>query len=85
MNFSNINYNHFNDINISLGAEYDQLKFLPLRLGMEYSTLQKDLKIRTGFGLHLGAWKTDIGISDVKGLFNKSQGLEFGISSGFSF
>ena len=85
VNFSNINYSHFNDINISLGAEYDQLKFLPLRLGMEYSTLQKDLKIRTGLGLHLGAWKTDIGVSDVKGLFNKSQGLEFGISSGFSF
>lgn len=84
-NYSNITYSYFNDNKISVGAEYNRFKFASLRLGADYSTLNNDLKLRTGLGLYLGAWKTEIGVSDIKGLFNKSQGLEFGISSGFSF
>jgi len=84
-NYTNISYNHFNDNKISAGAEYNRFKYIPFRLGAEYSTLNDDLKLRTGLGIYLGTWKTEIGISDIKGLFNKSQGLEFGMSSGFSF
>jgi hypothetical protein len=84
-NYSNINYNGLSDNRVSLGTEFTALKFLPLRLGTEYSTLHNDLKIRAGLGLYLGPLKTDIGISDIKGLFNKSKGVEFGISTGISF
>ncbi|MEJ6950156.1 hypothetical protein [Natronospora cellulosivora (SeqCode)] len=73
------------DHKFALGAEYSRIGFLPLRMGMNYSTLQHNYAINTGMGLHLGSLKADLGISDLSGLFYRSKGVEIGLNMKIEF
>lgn len=68
------------DHRFSAAVEYSRLKFLPLRLGVNYSTLESDFDIAAGLGLYLGPLRLDAGISDLSGLFYKSKGVAGGLN-----
>ncbi|MCK8825648.1 hypothetical protein [Fuchsiella alkaliacetigena] len=73
------------DHKLSLATEFTRLSFLPLRTGISYSTLQNNVAISSGLGLHLGPFKLDAGIADLTGLFYKSRGMRAGVGLGFEF
>lgn len=73
------------DHRFSTAAEYSGLKFLPLRAGVNYSTLQHDFDVSAGLGLYLGALKMDFGISDLLGLVYRSKGVKAGLSARIEF
>ncbi|MFW5981288.1 MAG: hypothetical protein ACOCRU_01795 [bacterium] len=77
--------NGLTDHKFALGVEYSRLRFLPLRVGINYSTLQQNFAINTGLGLHLGPVKADLGFSDLTGLFYKSKGVAVGVNFGLKF
>ncbi|OCL25551.1 hypothetical protein U472_14545 [Orenia metallireducens] len=64
------------DHKFATATELTWLEFLPLRTGISYSTLRKDFDWSAGMGLKLWIFEADLGISDLMGLFNKSQGVE---------
>ncbi|WP_027339397.1 hypothetical protein [Halonatronum saccharophilum] len=69
-------YQQLNDHRFSTAVEIAPLRFLPLRTGFNYSTLEGRTKWAGGFGFYLGPIKADVGVSDLKGLFNNSEGVE---------
>jgi len=73
------------DHKISAAAEFSNIKFLPLRLGVSYSTLGNDFNISTGMGFHIGVFKLDLGVSDLIGLFHKSKGAAAGLNLSLAF
>ncbi|WP_408955067.1 hypothetical protein [Natroniella sp. ANB-PHB2] len=73
------------DHKFSAATELTWLSFLPLRTGVNYSTLQNDFKWAAGMGLYLGPLKADVGISDLMGLFNRSQGVEGALTAKIEF
>jgi len=73
------------DHRIALALEYTGVDFLPLRTGLNYSTLERDFDIAAGLGLYLGPLKIDVGISDLSGLFYRSKGVAGGISLRLEF
>jgi len=80
------NYNSgYADHKISGGLEYQKFKFLPLSLGVTYSSLQGNMTLSSGATLKLGFMEATITFSDLQALFNGSQSISLGISSGFSF
>jgi len=66
-------------------SELTWLNWLPLRSGLSYSTLQKQLKWSAGLGLYLGPIKTDLGVSNLLGLFNQSQGGQAALTTKIEF
>ncbi|MFP4662502.1 MAG: hypothetical protein ACLFPF_09935 [Halanaerobiales bacterium] len=70
----------YTDHKISAAAEYSGISYLPLRIGMNYSTLQSDFDISAGAGLRLGHFRMDIGVSDLTGLFYSSKGAAAGLN-----
>ncbi len=64
------------DHNLAAAAEIAPWRFLPLRTGLNYSTLEGRTKWAGGFGLYLGPIKADVGVSDMRGLFNAAKGVE---------
>lgn len=90
-NFTNKSYSDqiftktLSDQKFSLAAEYIGLRILPLRLGVNYSTLQRDFDLAAGFGLHLGPLKLDVGLADLTGLFNQSKGVAGGLNARIEF
>ncbi|MCK8816267.1 hypothetical protein MWH28_02680 [Natroniella sulfidigena] len=75
----------YDDHKFSAATELTKLSFLPLRTGINYSTLQNDFQWAAGFGLHLGPLKADLGVSDLMGLFNESKGIEGGLTARIEF
>ena len=73
------------DHRFSAATEISSIKFLPLRLGVNYSTLQNDFDISAGMGLYLGPFRMDAGISDLSGLFYKSKGVAGGLNFSLVF
>lgn len=73
------------DSKFSFGSEFTWSKTFPLRLGLNYSTLQNDFDLTAGMSINMGPFKIDAGVSDLLGLFHKSKGLRYGISTGISF
>lgn len=59
--------------------------FLPLRFGVNYSTLQKDLIFSSGLGIYLGPFQIDAGFSDLGALFNNSKSLDMGVDVRLAF
>ena len=90
-NFTNKSYSDqiftetLSDQKFSLAAEYIGLRILPMRLGINYSTLQRDFDLAAGFGLHLGPLKLDVGLADLTGLFNQSKGVAGGLNARIEF
>ncbi|MCK8828210.1 hypothetical protein MWH25_10745 [Natroniella acetigena] len=73
------------DHKFAVATELTRLSFLPLRTGVNYSTLQNDFKWAAGMGLYLGPMKLDLGVSDLMGLFNRSQGVEGALTAKIEF
>ncbi|WP_018248074.1 DUF5723 family protein [Orenia marismortui] len=87
--FSDYSYTKYHDGDkdhkFSAATELTWLKSVPLRTGINYSTLREDFNWSAGLGLYLWGWKTDVGVSDLMGLFNKSQGVEFALTTKLEF
>jgi hypothetical protein len=84
--YSLTNYNSgYTDHKISGGIEYKRIKFLPVSLGVTYSSLQGNMILSSGAALNLGFMHAKITFSDLQALFNGSQSISLGLSSGFSF
>ncbi len=73
------------DNKFAVAAEWTILKFLPLRVGANYSTLENNLAVTGGMGLHLGPLQADLGISDLTGFFNQSKGISGALSARIEF
>jgi len=78
--FADYSYTSYNDgqkdHKFATATEITWLKSLPLRTGISYSTLEKDLDWSAGMGLDLWIFEADLGISDLMGLFNDSKEVE---------
>ncbi len=84
--YSLTNYNSgYTDHQISGGIEYNRIKYLPVSLGATYSSLQGNMILSSGATLNLGFMHAKITFSDLQALFNGSQSISLGLSSGFSF
>ncbi len=84
--YSYTKYNHGEqDHKFATAAELNWLKIIPLRTGLNYSTMRKDLNWSAGLGLDLGPLEADLGISDLLGFFNKSQGVEASLTAKIVF
>ncbi|MFW6409485.1 MAG: DUF5723 family protein [Halanaerobiales bacterium] len=70
---------------ITAGAEFNKLKFIPLRFGVSYSNLQKDFIMSGGMGLHLGPMQVDLGFSDLSAFYNDTKSGNLGISGRIAF
>ena len=90
-NYSNTSYpkeifgKTLRDNKIAVGAEWTGIGFLPLRAGVNYSTLARNLELSAGMGLDLGPLKAEIGISDLSGLFNQAKGASGSLCIGLEF
>jgi hypothetical protein len=84
--YSQVSYDIGRDDNvIALGSEFRRDKFIPLRLGLNYSSLREDTEISTGIGLNFENMKINIGIADLGALFDDAKSLKFGLSSTLAF
>lgn len=85
--YANVNYDGLddNEHKFGLGAEARWMKILPLRMGLNYSSLRKDIEIPFGFGIHFSSYKIDLGINDLGAFWNSNKGLSFGVSSRLLF
>ena len=70
---------------LAAGVENRYVSQLPVRIGMNYSTLKNNLALTAGAGINAGAWRLNAGFSDLTGLFNRSRGVDFALSTGFEF
>jgi len=85
--YANVNYDGLDDSEhkFGLGAEARWMRILPLRMGLNYSTLQKDVEIPFGLGIHFNSYKIDLGFNDLGAFWNSNKGLSFGVSSRLVF
>ncbi len=84
--YSNVSYDiGKSDNKFATALEYRPVGILPLRLGMNYSTLQKNLIFSGGMGLHFGPLQMDLGFSDLKSFAQNAKGLEGGVSFRLAF
>lgn len=85
--YANVSYDGLDDSEhkFGLGAEARWMKILPLRMGLNYSTLRKDIEIPVGLGIHFSSYKIDLGFNDLGALWNGNKGLSFGVSSRLEF
>ena len=68
----------------ALGTEFG-MDFLPLRIGVNYSSLQKSYVLSGGLGLYLGPFQIDAGFSDLSLLYNNAKSAELGVDARICF
>lgn len=85
--YSRVSYDGGRDDNIyALGSEFRKTKFIPLRLGVNYSSLREDVEVAAGMGINISDnFKINVGISDLMALSDSAKGLKFGISTLIGF
>lgn len=85
--YANVSYDGLddNEHKFGVGAEARWMKILPLRMGLNYSTLRKDIEIPFGLGIHFSNYKVDLGFNDLGAFWNSNKGVNFGISSRLEF
>ena len=84
--YSNTNYNGGQtEHKFATAAEYTKLHWLPLRTGLNYSTLGQEFKWSAGLGLYFGPVKTELGISNLLGLFNQGKSGEVALTTKIEF
>ncbi|MFW6001166.1 MAG: hypothetical protein ACOCQE_02235 [Halanaerobium sp.] len=84
--YSQVSYDIGRDDNvIALGSEFRRNKFIPLRLGLNYSSLREDTEISSGIGLNFKNMKINMGIADLGALFDDAKSVKFGLSSTLAF
>ncbi|AGB42236.1 hypothetical protein Halha_2362 [Halobacteroides halobius DSM 5150] len=75
----------YQDHQIAAATQLTWLSFLPLRTGLNYSTLENDFDWSAGLGLYLGPLQADLGVSDLTGLFNQTKDLRSGLTFKIEF
>ena len=85
--YSRVSYNGGQDENIyALGSEFRRTKLIPLRLGVNYSSLREDVEVAAGMGIHISDnFKINLGIADLLALSDSAKGVKFGLSTLISF
>ncbi|MEC9489958.1 MAG: hypothetical protein UMU04_03340 [Halanaerobiales bacterium] len=85
--YSRVSYDGGQDDNIyAIGSEFRKTKFIPLRLGLNYSSLREDVELAAGMGINISDnFKINMGISDLMALSDSAKGLKFGISTLIGF
>ena len=85
--YANVSYDGLDDSEhkFGIGAEARWMEILALRMGLNYSTLRKDIEIPVGLGIHFSSYKVDFGFNDLGAVWNSNKGLSFGISSRLEF
>jgi len=84
--YSQVSYDLADDDNIfALGSEFRKQSFLPIRLGLNYSSLREDIEFSAGLGMNFDNLKVDMGIADIGALFNDAKSVKFGVSSTLRF
>lgn len=85
--YSRVSYDGSQDNNIyAVGSEFRKTKFIPLRLGVNYSSLREDVELAAGMGINISDnFKINVGISDLMALSDSAKGLKFGISTLIGF
>ncbi|TDO86138.1 hypothetical protein DFR79_11551 [Halanaerobium saccharolyticum] len=85
--YSRVSYDGGQDDNIyALGSEFRKTKFIPLRLGVNYSSLREDVELAAGMGINISDnFKINVGISDLMAISDSAKGLKFGISTLIGF
>ncbi|MGM0547631.1 MAG: hypothetical protein ACQER0_00005, partial [Bacillota bacterium] len=85
--YSRVSYDGGQDENIyALGSEFRRTKLIPLRLGVNYSSLREDVEIAAGMGIQLSDnFKINLGIADLLALSDNAKGVKFGLSTLISF
>lgn len=84
--YSQVSYDiGLDDDIIALGSEFRRDKFIPLRLGLNYSSLREDTEISAGIGMNFENIKVDMGIADLGALFDDAKSVKFGLSSTMAF
>ncbi|RAK07097.1 hypothetical protein C8C77_11848 [Halanaerobium saccharolyticum] len=85
--YSRVSYDGGQDDNIyAIGSEFRKTKFIPLRLGLNYSSLREDVELAAGMGINISDnFKINVGISDLMALSDSAKGLKFGISTFIGF
>ncbi|MBU4445264.1 hypothetical protein KJ656_09310 [bacterium] len=69
---------------ISVGAEYEILSFLPVRLGIAYGGIES-FQWGFGTGLNFRNYTLDIGFSQIGGIFNHAKGFAFSFGQSIRF
>lgn len=70
---------------LAAATEFTPIGILPLRFGVSYSTLQKDLMLSGGMGVHLGPVQLDLGFSDISAFTQNAKSVEGGVSVKMAF
>lgn len=85
--YSRVSYDGGQDENIyALGSEFRRTKLIPLRLGVNYSSLREDVEIAAGMGIQLSDnFKINLGIADLLALSDNAKGVKFGLATLISF
>lgn len=85
--YSRVSYDGGQDENIyALGSEFRRTKLIPLRLGVNYSSLREDVEVAAGMGIHISDnFKINLGIADLLALSDSAKGVKFGLSTLISF
>ncbi|MFP4371349.1 MAG: hypothetical protein ACLFQ4_03920 [Halanaerobium sp.] len=85
--YSRVSYDGGQDDNIyALGSEFRKTKFIPLRLGVNYSSLREDVELAAGMGINISDnFKINMGIADLLALTDDAKGVKFGVSTLISF
>jgi len=84
--YSQVSYDIGQDDNIvALGSEFRKDKFIPLRLGLNYSSLREDTEISAGIGMNFDYIKVDMGVADLGALFDDAKSVKFGLSLTMAF
>ncbi|ADO77738.1 hypothetical protein [Halanaerobium praevalens] len=85
--YSRVSYDGGQDENIyALGSEFRRTKLIPLRLGVNYSSLREDVEIAAGMGIQISDnFKINLGIADLLALSDNAKGVKFGLSTLISF
>jgi hypothetical protein len=85
--YSRVSYDGGQDDNIyAIGSEFRKNRFIPLRLGVNYSSLREGFELAAGMGINISNnFKINLGISDLLALSDKAKSVKFGISTLISF
>lgn len=84
--YSNVSYNDGQtEHKIAAASELTKLGWLPLRTGFSYSTLADEFEWSAGAGFYLGPVKTDLGVSNLLGLFNNAKSGEVALTTKIEF
>ena len=85
--YSRVSYDGGHDDNIyAIGSEFRKNRLIPLRLGVNYSSLRDGFEVAAGMGINISNnFKINLGISDLLALSDKAKSVKFGVSTLISF